>query len=207
MRQPGDPRRGATTIDSLNEQRRRYAADLVKRSREHDRGKEDRLERYRNLEPETAELLSVLVRACAPQRVLEIGTSNGYSTIWIADACEEFGATLVSVDNEPSRTGEARTHLAALNLGGELRIEDAAQTLSQSSDASWDLVFLDAERPAYAGYWPELLRVVRPGGLIAIDNVLSHAGEVEEITNLVLATPGVSTTVIPTGAGLRLVVR
>lgn len=191
----------------MNEQRRRYAADLLESSREHERGKEDRLERYRNLEPETAELLSVLVRACAPQRVLEIGTSNGYSTIWLADACEELGATLVSVDNEPSRTSEGRTHLDALNLDGELRIEDAAQTLSQSSDASWDLVFLDAERPAYASYWQQLLRVVRRGGLIAIDNVLSHAGEVEEITNLILATPGFSTTVIPTGAGLRLVVR
>jgi predicted O-methyltransferase YrrM len=194
-------------LTPLNEQRRRYAADLLERSREHDKGKEDRLERYRNLEPETAELLSVLVRACAPQRVLEIGTSNGYSTIWLADACEELGAALVSVDNEPSRTNEARTHLEALNLDAELRIEDATQTLSQSSDASWDLVFLDAERPAYAGYWPQLLRVVRRGGLIAIDNVLSHAGEVEEITELILVTPGVSTTVIPAGAGLRLAVR
>lgn len=68
-------------------------------------------------------------------------------------------------------------------------------------------MFLDAERPAYAGYWPQLLRTVRSGGLIAIDNVLSHAGEVADITDLILATPGASSTVIATGAGLRLAVR
>ena len=92
----------------MNEQRRRYAADLLERSREHDRGKEDRLERYRNLEPETAELLSVLVRACAPQRVLEIGTSNGYSTIWLADACEELGAAPLC--QRPARRSPSRNY-------------------------------------------------------------------------------------------------
>ena len=113
----------------------------------------------------------------------------------------------MSVDNDPSRTGEARVHLDALSLHADLRTEDAAQTLSRSGDASWDVVFLDAERPAYAGYWPQLLRAVRRGGLIAIDNVLSHYSEVADLTDLILATPGVISTLIPIGAGLRLAVR
>jgi predicted O-methyltransferase YrrM len=69
-------------------------------------------------------------------------------------------------------------------------------------------VFLDAERPAYAGYWPELLRSVRPaGGLIAIDNVLSHADETAAVGALIDAEPTVISALVPSGAGVRLVVR
>ena len=92
----------------MNDRRREYADDLLERSRERALGKAHGPERYRNLEPRTAELLSVLVRACAPQRVLEVGTSNRYSTIWLADACEEIGAMLVSVDNDALDGGRLR---------------------------------------------------------------------------------------------------
>ena len=190
-----------------DERRRAFAAELLERSRAIDATRADRLERYRNVEPETAELLAVLVRACRPGRALEIGTSNGYSTIWLADACEAAGAQLLSVDVDPRRSGEAREHLSAAGLSAELRVEDAADTLGGSPDGHWGFVFLDAERPAYAGYWPDLLRTLAPGGLLAIDNVLSHAGEVEAVTELILAEPRVSSTLLPIGAGVRLVVR
>ena len=55
---------------------------------------------------------------------------------------------------------------------------DAAETLAQSESGIWDVVFLDAERGAYVGYWPDLLRALRVGGLLVVDNVLSHAEEV-----------------------------
>jgi predicted O-methyltransferase YrrM len=80
--------------------------------------------------------------------------------------------------------------------------------LRRASDGRWDFVFLDAERPAYAGYWPDLLRTLRPsGGLLAIDNMLSHADEVEDVTRLIDAEPSVESVLVPVGAGLRLVVR
>jgi predicted O-methyltransferase YrrM len=191
----------------MDERRRALAAELLERSRAFDATRADRLERYCNVEPETAELLAVLVRACRPAHVLEIGTSNGYSTIWLADACEIAGAELVSVDVDARRSDEAREHLSAAGLSAELRVEDAADTLRASPDAHWGFVFLDAERPAYAGYWPELLRTLAPGGLLAIDNVLSHAGEVEAVTELILGEPSVTSTLLPIGAGVRLVVR
>ena len=79
--------------------------------------------------------------------------------------------------------------------------------LHASADGAWDFIFLDAERPAYAGYWPDLLRSLRPGGLLAIDNVISHAGEVAAVTELIEAAPAVMTSLVPIGAGLRLVIR
>ena len=77
----------------MDAQRRRYAADLLTRSRAHDRERSGRLARYRNLEPETAELLALVVRATRPRRLLEIGTSNGYSTLWLADAAATLAAS------------------------------------------------------------------------------------------------------------------
>jgi predicted O-methyltransferase YrrM len=176
---------------------------------EHDEGKADRLERLRNVEPDTARVLAVLVRATAARRVLELGTSNGYSTMWLADAVRGLGGRLLSVDLDTERSGEAARNL---DRGGvhervELRVEDAAMTLRTSPEGAWDMIFLDAERSAYAGYWPDLLRVLRPGGLLAVDNVLSHAEEVRELRALVNAEERVSEALVPTGAGLLLVVR
>jgi predicted O-methyltransferase YrrM len=192
----------------MRSERFAIAEEILARSRAHDAAEPDRLLRFRNVEPETAALLAILIRCMRAGRILEIGTSNGYSTIWLADAAEATGGSVTSVEIEPERTEMARANLVRAGLGAELRTEDAAQTLKRSDDGVWDFVFLDAERPAYASYWPDLLRTLRPsGGLLAIDNVLSHAEEVVEVTSRIEAEPSVETALVPIGAGLRLVVR
>jgi predicted O-methyltransferase YrrM len=192
----------------VNAARREVAAGILAAGRAHDAARADRLARFRNVEPDTAELLAVLVRATRAGRILELGTSTGYSTIWLADAAEAVGGRVTSVEIDPARTETARAHLDRAGLAAELLVGDAAGVLRSSSDGGWDMVFLDAERPAYAGYWPDLLRTLRPaGGLLAIDNVLSHADEVAEVTALIEAEARVETAVVPIGAGLRLVVR
>jgi predicted O-methyltransferase YrrM len=192
----------------MNAARRAVADEVLRAARAHDAARSDRLARFRNVEPETAELLGVLVRSTRARRVLEVGTSNGYSAIWLADAVERTGGTLTSVEIDPARTAMARANLERAGLVAELVTGDAGEALRASADGAWDLVFLDGERSAYAGYWPELLRTLRPGGgLLAIDNVVSHAADVAEVTALIAAEPAVMTALVPIGAGLRLVVR
>lgn len=175
----------------------------------HDAGKADRLERLRNVEPDTAQLLAVLVRAIGPRAVLELGTSNGYSTLWLADAVRTTNGHLVSTDIDPDRSVEAARNLDRAKLRDlvELRVEDAAVTLRESPDATWGMIFLDAERSAYTSYWPDLVRVLVTGGLLVVDNVISHAEEVREFRELVRAEELVSEALTPTGAGALLVVR
>jgi predicted O-methyltransferase YrrM len=175
---------------------------------EHDRAKSGRLERLRNLEPDTAAVLAVLVRAIGARRVLELGTSNGYSTLWLADAARSVGGKLVSVDLDAARSRLAARNLsrAGLSAAVELRVQDAAETLRSSRAGAWGMIFLDAERPAYASYWPELVRVLRPGGLLAVDNVISHADELRDFRALAAADERVSEALVPTGAGLLLIV-
>ena len=192
----------------MDETRRKLAQEILAASREHDAAQADRLDRFRNLEPETAELLGVLIRATGAQRILELGTSNGYSTIWLADAAQSTGGRVVSVDVDADRTDLARSNLAAAGLGDhvELRTQDAGSILADAPGAAWEFVFLDAERPAYPGYLADLVRTLVPRGVLAIDNVISHAHELMEFTSLVEREPRLTQTVVPVGAGLRLAV-
>jgi len=186
-----------------------FLDELLEQGREHDAGKADRLERLRNVEAETAQLLAVLVRALAPAKLLELGTSNGYSTIWLADAARAAGGHVTSVEVEAERTAQAQANLDRAGLSDlvELRVEDAADTLAGAADASWQLVFLDSERPAYVAYWPELVRTLADGGLLVVDNVLSHADEVREFRALVAADARFLEALVPIGAGVLLIVK
>ena len=143
------------------------------------------------------------------ERVLEIGTSNGYSTIWLGDAAEAVGGSVLSLEIE------RRAHRAALdNLTQagvdefvELRTQDAAEALAAFADGAFDLVFLDAERREYASYWPDLVRVLRPRGLLVVDNTLSHAKELVEFSELVYSDESVTSTLVTVGSGVLLVVK
>jgi predicted O-methyltransferase YrrM len=193
----------------MQHQRSLLADRLYAAGREHDARQDDRLARWRNVEPKTAALLGVLVRTKQARRILEIGTSNGYSTIWLGDAAEDTGGTVVSVEIEPSRTALARENLAQAGVDAsvELRTEDAAQALRGFPDAAFDLVFLDAERPDYIGYWADLVRTLAPAGLLVVDNVISHADELIGFLALAENDERFDAVEVPIGAGVLLAVR
>ena len=188
--------------------RRAIAAEVFSAGREFDAGQTNRLDRLRNVEPETAELLGVLVRATMARTVLEVGTSNGHSTLWLADAVESTGGRVETLDIDPRRSELARANLERAGLGAivECRTIGAAQALAEYPDDAWDLVFLDAERPEYAGYWSGLRRTLAPGGTIAIDNAISHSSELTAVNRLLEGDAGLTAALVPVGAGLILAV-
>lgn len=168
---------------------------------------EDRLLRLRNLEPETGALLNLLVRTLGARSVLELGTSNGYSTIWLAEAAAKNGGRVTSVEQDPERTAQAATNLARAQLAEfvDLHVGDAATVLRETVADTVDVVFLDAERSEYPKYWPDLTRVLRRPGLLAIDNAISHAHELVELARVVDADDRALTALDETGAGVLLV--
>jgi predicted O-methyltransferase YrrM len=183
--------------------------DLHRYGVEHDADKPDRLDRLRNLEPDSAQLLALLVRAVGARALLELGTSNGYSTVWLADAVRATGGKMTSVDTDAKRSAEASRNLtrAGLQAYAELCVQDAVNALRESEDHQWDMIFLDAERPAYIAYWSDLQRALKPGGLLVIDNVISHADQVDAFRALARQTAGVFEALVPTGAGMLLIVK
>ncbi|MGY1843984.1 O-methyltransferase [Modestobacter sp. SYSU DS0875] len=165
--------------------------------------------RPRNLSPDAAALLAVVVQAMGAGRVLEIGTSNGFSTLWLARAVQEHDGTVLSVDVDAVGQQAAAANLARVGLAEhvELRCADGGDVLRRLPDGGQDVVFLDAERSRYADWWPHPVRVLRAGGLLAIDNVLSHPDQVADVRGRIEADPRLTSTVAPVGKGLLLAVR
>jgi predicted O-methyltransferase YrrM len=193
----------------VNRERERLLEELAAFGRAYDAERSDRRERLRNLEPESARLLWLLLRVIRARDVLELGTSNGYSTIWLADAVTDTGGhvTTIEIDAERARMAEENFARAGLDQRIELRVADAGEALAASPRNAWDVIFLDAERPHYVGYWPDLVRSLRPLGLLAVDNVLSHADELGDFRHIVDDAAEVAAMVVPTGAGLFLITK
>ena len=164
----------------------------------------DRLATRRNLEPASAGLLWSLTQLTGAREAVEIGTSNGYSTIWLADALSLTGGRLTSVDVTLDPSAEANLVRAGRRETVRLHRADGGAYLAGLPDACVDLLFLDAERTEYPGWWPHPLRVLRPGGLIVIDNVLSHPAEVAPFLALLDGETALNGRTVEIGKGLHL---
>ncbi|MDX6731781.1 MAG: hypothetical protein QOC54_1729 [Baekduia sp.] len=152
-------------------------------------------------------MLNLLLRTSGARSVLELGTSNGYSTIWLGEAVAANGGRLSSVEMDPERAAAAARNLARAGLSEvvDLHVSDAALVLAQTPPDSVDVVFLDAERPDYPAYWDDLVRILRRPGLLAIDNAVSHAGELQAFRAVVEADERALSALDATGAGVLFV--
>jgi caffeoyl-CoA O-methyltransferase len=120
-----------------------------------------------------AAFTTILVRAIAARRCLEVGTFLGYGAISIARGLPENGK-LICCELDEDYAERARAHLdrAGLSERVEVRVGPAIETLRAiSDDGGFDLAFIDADKEGYPAYYEECLRLVRPNGLILIDNV------------------------------------
>jgi predicted O-methyltransferase YrrM len=162
-----------------------------------------------NITRDTGEFLAVLVRATVARRVLEIGTSNGYSTLWLAGAAGAVGGTVTTVELSRFKLDLAAKNFARSGLAPcivQLQ-DDAGHVLSRQEDAAFDLIFLDSERPEYPGWWPDIKRVLRPGGLLVVDNATSHPEQMAPFVALVKADAEFVTCLVPVGNGEFLATR
>lgn len=193
----------------MNAFRKDYLTKLYQSYHLADSKETDRLNRWRSIEPESAELLSLLVLAKQAKHLLEIGTSGGYSTLWLADAAEQTGGHLTTLEIEPKRQQTALQHLHATELSEVVTALclDAA-TFLENNQARYDFILLDAERPAYPSYWHYLKAALHnSGSILVVDNVLSHAEQVKDFIALVKSELDFEQTILPIGAGLLLVVK
>jgi len=127
--------------------------------------------------PDQGALLALLARLIGARHALEIGTFTGYSALAVAGALPLDGG-LVACDSNEEWTRIARRYWSEAGVSGriDLRLGDARTTLAtllkERGAGAFDLAFIDADKPSYDAYYEACLQLVRPGGLIAIDNVL-----------------------------------
>lgn len=170
-----------------------------------DEAQQDRSNKMLNLEQETAQLISILIRTSGSKHLLEIGTSNGYSTIWLAWAARQTGGRIISIDRsaEKHRLAEANLRRAGLATQVDLMNGDAT-TIVTDLPGPFDVVFFDADRLSAPTQLEILRSKLTPNALVLADNVLSHP---EEIAPYLKAIEGMSEfdhMVVPIGKGLSL---
>src|SRR5215510_4378477 len=158
--------------------------------------------RMLNITPDTGRLLWILIRAARARRILEVGTSNAYSTIWLADAARATGGRVITLERDPNKVRLARENLEGADVAqwAEVREGPAADTLA-ALPGPFDLVFLDADRGSYRTYLELAVPRLVPGGLLVADNVVSHRSELEDFLARVKEHPELLSVTLPVGKG------
>jgi len=128
------------------------------------------------------QLMALLVRLIGARRCLEIGTFTGYSALAVALALPADGELITcDVNAEWAAIGQRFWRKAGVESRIDLRIKPARETLdallAEGQAGRFDFAFIDADKPSYAAYYEKLLKLVRRGGLIAVDNTLALAGK------------------------------
>lgn len=118
-------------------------------------------------------LLQLLIRLSGARRVVEVGTFTGFSALMIAEALPADGR-LVTCEIDLKVADIARRYFKESPYGNRIQLElgDALETLRRMDPQSADVVFIDADKPSYGLYYDQALRILRPGGLVFVDNVL-----------------------------------
>jgi len=133
--------------------------------------------------PVQGRFLHLLARAIGARRVLEFGTLGGYSTIWLARALPA-GGRLTSLEVNPSYAEVARANLERAGVGDrvEVVVGPAIESLPALTGETFDLTFIDADKPSTADYFDWAVAHTRPGGLVVVDNVVRRGGILDEST-------------------------
>ena len=193
----------------MNDKLHSLLAELEEFGRSNDAAHSEYSERMLNITHDTGEFLSLLVRATGARRVLELGTSNGYSTLWLAEAVNEISGSVTSIDFSESKTQLAAANFVRANLSQVVTLicDEAGVVLERLEHDAFDFIFLDSERSEYTRWWRDMRRVLRPGGLLVADNATSHHDQMAPLIARVRADAEFRTSVVPVGNGEFLAAR
>ena len=183
--------------------------ELDRFGEQHDEAQPSRGRKMLNITRDTGELLALLVQRRGAQAVLEIGTSNGYSTLWLAEAVKRLDGRVTTIERDEKKISlaEANFQRAGLSPWIILLAGEAGSLLPSLPTAGYQLIFLDSDRQHYQGWWPEIRRLLAPRGLLVVDNAISHESEMRDWMAQVRRDPDFLTSLVPVGKGEFLAVR
>ncbi len=164
--------------------------------------------RLRAITPDVGQFLLTLALAVHARRIVEIGTSGGYSTLWLALAARRTGGKVTTFEIDPAKVALAASTFADAGVADvvDLRAYDATVGLGQFV-GDVDLAFIDAEKTDYVTYLDLAVVALRPGGLLVADNLTSHAADLEAFRRKAETHELLSCMVVPIGGGELLGVR
>ena len=192
------------SIPSSMKKRMEYLEDL---DRKHRTGKIPADIRLRQVPRETGKFLSIMASLAPSGVYLEIGTSGGYSALWLALACRKRRRKLITFEILPQKVSIARETFQAAEVEDvvELTQGDARDYLNNYRDISF--CFLDAEKGMYAECYEKVVPNMTAHGILVADNVISHKEILVEMVEHAIRDQRVDSMVVPIGSGLLLCVK
>lgn len=156
-----------------------------------------RLERLRQIPPETGRFIALLAAMAPAGRRIEIGTSAGYSTMWLALACRLTGQKLTTFEvmEEKARLARKTFQMTGLDDVVEFVHGDARAYLAECRDVAF--CFLDAEKEVYATCYEAAIPNMVPGGILVADNAINHRATLQPMLDRALADPRVDALIVP----------
>ena len=160
-----------------------------------------RLRRLRQIPPDTGKFLSILAASAPKGEFIEIGTSAGYSTLWIALACKIRGVKLKTFEimDEKVRLAEETFHLTNMKDSVDLIRGDARDFLKDLNEISF--CFLDAEKEIYGDCYEMVIPNLVKGGLFVADNAINHYETLKPMLERALSDERVDSLIVPIGKG------
>ncbi|MFP5259163.1 MAG: O-methyltransferase [Acidobacteriota bacterium] len=158
--------------------------------------------RLRQIPPDTGRYLAILAASAPAGQVVEVGTSAGYSALWLSLACRQRGDRLLSIDRDPDKLDLARQTIELTGTTDVVRLVagDALEVLAGLDEVAF--AFVDANRDVLEACVTLLADRLVPGGLVTVDNVISHAAEIPGVVDRLLADPRLDAVVAPIGSGV-----
>lgn len=159
------------------------------------------LERLRQIPPETGRFIAIMAATAPVGRIIEIGASAGYSTLWLALACQATGRTLTTFEPHAGRARMARETIQSTGVGSvvELVEDDALRHVARIGELAF--CFLDADNELYGEFFGLIVPNLVPGGLLIADNAVSHRELLQAMLDRALNDKHVDAVVVPIGKG------
>jgi caffeoyl-CoA O-methyltransferase len=160
-----------------------------------------RSKRLRQVPPQTGRFLALLAASAPAGQMIEIGTSAGYSTMWLALACRETGRRLTTFEVLPEKVALARETFRETGLEERVNLVegDARELITGYSNIAF--CFLDAEKEVYADCYELVVTRLVKGGLLVADNAISHEDELAPMLKRALSDERVDSLLVPLGTG------
>jgi predicted O-methyltransferase YrrM len=162
--------------------------------------------RTRNISAATGPFLWQMVTGHKPRTILEIGSSTGLSTMWLASAASRVGSKLLGTEVVAERAAQNNEQLSRAGLDGIAKVASSDhRSVEEVKSTAWEFVFLDAEKDDYLSHLRAIEPYLAPGAVILADNVISH--DCTELQNYLRNSADYSTITIPLDRGIEYSVR
>lgn len=160
-----------------------------------------RMKRLRQIPPDVGKFIAILAAAAPAGRWVEIGTSAGYSTLWLALACRAVGRKITTYEILEEKAELARQTFAAAGVSDVVEFVqgDALDHLPGCKDISF--CFLDAEKEIYGRCYEALVPGMTPGGILVADNAINHRAALQPMLDRALRDERVDSLIVPIGKG------